>query len=122
MSQTTNGRAPAADGLGRAEVHAHTLTSDGMVSAEELVGAAAAIGLNVVCVTDHDTMADLGRATELGASLGVEVVGGEEVTTSFPPGIHIVGLFLEHQVRMHMSVEDTVDAMHDAGGRAEIAH
>jgi PHP domain len=122
MSQTTSVRARAADGLGRAEVHAHTLASDGMVSAEELVDAAAAIGLNVVCVTDHDTMTDLGRATELGASLGVEVVRGEEVTTSFPPGIHIVGLFLEHQVRMHMSVEDTVEAIHDAGGLAVIAH
>jgi hypothetical protein len=122
MSQTKNARAPAADGLGRAEVHAHTLASDGMVSAEDLVSAAAAIGLNVVCVTDHDTMADLGRATELGASLGVDVVRGEEVTTSFPPGIHIVGLFLDHQVRMHMSVEDTIDAIHEAGGLAVIAH
>jgi PHP domain len=122
MSEMTNARVPAADGLGRAEVHAHTLASDGMVSAEELVSAAAAIGLNVVCVTDHDTMADLGRATELGASLGVDVVRGEEVTTSFPPGIHIVGLFLDEQVRMHMSVEDTVDAIHDAGGLAVIAH
>jgi predicted metal-dependent phosphoesterase TrpH len=103
MSEMTTARVPAADGLGRAEVHAHTLASDGMVSAEELVSAAAAIGLNVVCVTDHDTLADLGRATELGASLGVDVVRGEEVTTSFPPGIHIVGLFLDHQVRMHMS-------------------
>ena len=82
----------------------------------------AIVGVNVVCVTDHDTMTDLGRATELGARLGVDVVRGEEVTTTFPPGIHIVGLFLEHQVRMHMSVEDTVDAMHDAGGLAVIAH
>src|SRR6202171_2018929 len=122
MSQTASPRARATDGLGRAEVHAHTLASDGMVSAEELVGAAAAIGVNVVCVTDHDTMTDLGRATELGARLGVDVVRGEEVTTTFPPGIHIVGLFLEHQVRMHMSVEDTVHAIHDAGGLAVIAH
>jgi hypothetical protein len=122
MSQTAGPHAHATDGLGRAEVHAHTLASDGMVSAEALVGAAAAIGVNVVCVTDHDTMPDLGRATELGASLGVDVVRGEEVTTTFPPGIHIVGLFLEHQVRMHMSVEDTVDAIHDAGGLAVIAH
>jgi hypothetical protein len=122
MSQPASPRARATDGLGRAEVHAHTLASDGMVSAEDLVGAAAAIGVNVVCVTDHDTMTDLGRATELGAPLGVDVVRGEEVTTTFPPGIHIVGLFLEHQVRMHMSVEDTVHAIHDAGGLAVIAH
>ncbi len=93
-----------------------------MVSATELVRASAAIGLNVLCITDHDTISDLGRAIETGAALGVDVVRGEEVTASFPPGIHIVGLFLERQIRMHMSVEDTVDAIHDAGGLAVIAH
>jgi predicted metal-dependent phosphoesterase TrpH len=122
MSTTAGRGAHAAAGLGLAEVHAHTLASDGMVSAEQLVRAAAAIGLSVLCVTDHDTLTDLGGATELGASLDVDVVRGEEVTASFPPGIHIVGLFLEHQVRMHMSVEDTIDAIHDAGGLAVIAH
>jgi hypothetical protein len=122
MRQTTGTSTGAADGLGLAEVHAHTLASDGMVTAEALVRAAAGIGLNVLCITDHDTMAEIGHAIELGASLGVDVVRGEEVTASFPPGIHIVGLFLEHQVRMHMSVEDTVDAIHDAGGLAVIAH
>ena len=105
-----------------AEVHAHTRASDGMVDAEELVRAAAAIGLRVVCVTDHDTIPDLGGAVNTGAALGVDVVRGEEVTASFPPGIHIVGLFVERQVRMHMSVEDTVDAIHDQGGLAIVAH
>ena len=122
VTPRTDLRARTADGLGLAEVHAHTLASDGMVTASELVGAAGAIGLSVLCVTDHDTLSDIGAAAELGASLGVEVVRGEEVTASFPPGIHIVGLFLEHQVRMHMSVADTIDAIHDAGGLAVIAH
>ena len=112
----------AAGGLGVAEIHAHTLASDGMVSAEELVRAAAAIGIHVLCITDHDTTSELGPAIEAGAALGVDVVPGEEVTASFPPGVHIVGLFLDRQIRMHMSVEDTVDAIHDAGGLAVIAH
>jgi PHP domain len=115
-------RASLDSGLGVAEVHAHTRASDGMVSAAELVRAAAAAGLSVVCITDHDTIPDLGEATDVGAELGVDVVRGEEVTASFPPGIHIVGLFLERQVRMHMSVEDTVDAIHDHGGLAIVAH
>ncbi|MGH3579403.1 MAG: PHP domain-containing protein [Mycobacterium sp.] len=122
MKRTTRLRAHAGDGLGLAEIHAHTLASDGMVSAEDLVRAAAAVGLNVLCITDHDTVSDLGPAIDAGAALGVDVVRGEEVTASFPPGIHIVGLYLERQIRMHMSVEDTVDAIHDAGGLAVIAH
>jgi len=109
-------------GLSAAEVHAHTTASDGMVSGEELVRAAARIGLAVVCITDHDTLADLGSALEVGHDLGVDLVRGEEVTARFPPGIHVVGLFLEKQIRMHMSVEDTVDAIHDQGGLAILAH
>jgi len=122
MTQESGVRGRAADGLGLAEIHAHTHASDGMVSPVELVRAAAAIGLNVLCITDHDTISELGPAIEAGAAVGVDVVRGEEVTASFPPGIHILGLFLERQIRMHMSVEDTVDAIHDAGGLAVIAH
>lgn len=109
-------------GLGAAEVHAHTLASDGMVSAEQLVRDAAAIGVSVLCITDHDTIAPIEAAVELGREVGVDVVAGEEVTAKFPPGEHIVGLFLERQVRMHMSPEDTVAAIHDNGGLAILAH
>jgi histidinol phosphatase-like PHP family hydrolase len=110
------------DGLSAAEVHAHTLASDGMVTAVELVRAAAGAGLQVVCVTDHDTIPDLGEAVDVGAELGVDVVRGEEVTCVFPPGTHIVALFIDRQIRMHMSLEDTVDAVHDQGGLAIVAH
>ena len=109
-------------GLSVAETHSHTVASDGMVTAPELVRAAAGIGLSVICITDHDVVAPLDEAIEVGASLGIDVVAGEEVTCAFPPGIHIVGVFLQRQIRMHMSVEDTVDAIHDAGGLAVIAH
>lgn len=108
--------------MGAAEVHAHTLASDGMVTPEQLVAAAAAAGIAVLAVTDHDTCGAVDRAQEAGASLGVDVVRGEEVTTALPSGAHIVGLFLECQVRMGMSIEDTVDAIHDQGGLAVLAH
>ena len=109
-------------GLNAAEVHAHTRASDGMVTATELVRAAAAAGLQVVCVTDHDVVPDLAEAVDVGAALGVDVVRGEEVTCVFPPGTHVVALFIERQIRMHMSVTDTVDAIHDQGGLAIVAH
>lgn len=110
------------EGHSAAELHSHTLFSDGMVSAEELVRAAAGIGLAVLCITDHDVIGDLAAAVELGRELGVDVVRGQEITCEFPPGIHVVGLFLEQPVRMHMSLQDTVDAIHDQGGLAVMAH
>jgi hypothetical protein len=93
-----------------------------MVTAAQLVRAAAAIGLSVISITDHDTLSPLAEAIEVGAALGVDVVQGEEVTCSFPPGIHVVATYIERPIRMHMSIEDTVDAIHDAGGLAVIAH
>lgn len=115
-------RVRLAPGLAAAEVHAHTTASDGMVSPEELVAAAAATGIAVLCLTDHDTMASTARAAEAGAACGVEVVPGEEVTTAAPASVHVVGLWLERPVRMGMSVEDTVDAIHDQGGVAVLPH
>jgi len=108
--------------MSAAETHAHTLASDGMVTPEDLVAAAAAARISVLCVTDHDTMGAADRATEKGAELGVDVVRGEEVTTSMPAGTHVVGLFLERPVRMGMSIEDTVDAIRDQGGLAVLPH
>ena len=66
-------------GLSAAEVHAHTLASDGMVTAPELVRAAAAIGLSAVCVTDHDTIPDLSEAIDVGAGPGWPGAGGAPV-------------------------------------------
>jgi predicted metal-dependent phosphoesterase TrpH len=110
------------DGMSAAETHAHTLASDGMVTPEDLVAAAAALGLGVLAVTDHDTTGSYERAAEAGAELGVDVIRGEEVTTALPASVHIIGLFLERQVRMGMSIEDTVDALRDQGGLAVLAH
>lgn len=115
-------RIDAGPGFSVAETHAHTLASDGMVSPDELVAAAADAGISVLCLTDHDTTAAVDRAIECGAACGVDVVRGEEVTTAWPAGIHIIGLFLGQPVRMGMSVEDTVDAIHDDGGLVVLPH
>lgn len=111
-----------AEGLGAAELHSHTLASDGMVSADDLVRAASAIGLSVLCITDHDRLGATQRSIELGREMGVDVVVGEEITTRMPPGVHIIGLFLRRPVRMGMTVADTVDAIHDEGGLAILPH
>ncbi|HKW59026.1 MAG TPA: PHP domain-containing protein [Candidatus Dormibacteraeota bacterium] len=100
-----------------ADPHCHTLASDGMVTAHELVEAAAAARLDLIAITDHDTMAEA-----LGQHSGVTVVPGEEITTRWPGQTHIVGWFLREPVRSGMSIEDTVAAIHDQGGLAVIPH
>ncbi len=105
-----------------AETHAHTIHSDGMVPPRELVRAAARIGVGVLCITDHDTMAGVPEAVEAGREFGVEVVAGEEVTTAGPAKVHVLGLFIDRPVRMGMPVMDTIAAIRDRGGVAVLAH
>jgi hypothetical protein len=93
-----------------------------MVSPAELVDAAVAARLDLIAVTDHDTMASVKQVQERGAAVGLKVVAGQEVTTSWPAQTHMLGWFLEKPVKAGMSLEDTVDAIHDAGGLAIVPH
>jgi predicted metal-dependent phosphoesterase TrpH len=105
-----------------ADPHCHTTSSDGMVSPAELVKAAVAAHLDLIAVTDHDTMASVKATQELGAEVGLAVVAGQEITTRWPAQTHIMGWFLEKPVKRGLSVEDTVDAIHDQGGLAIVPH
>jgi len=76
----------------RIDLHAHSRVSDGTDSPAELVAAAQAAGLDVVALTDHDTMAGVDEAQAAGAALGVEVVPGIEVTCQYDSvTVHLLG-------------------------------
>jgi hypothetical protein len=70
------------NGRGRppVDLHAHTSASDGGDDPRKLVTAAAAAGIEVLAVTDHDTVAAVAEARAVGEPLGVEVLVGCEVT------------------------------------------
>ncbi len=108
--------------MGLADPHCHTTASDGMVSPLRLVEAARSAGIDLIAVCDHDTMAAAAETVARGEELGVAVVPGQEITTRWPAQTHIVGWFLRRPVRMGMSVEDTVDAIHDQGALAVVPH
>jgi 3',5'-nucleoside bisphosphate phosphatase len=62
------------------DLHAHTSASDGSDDPNALVEAAAAAGVEVLAVTDHDTVAAVAAAKVAGLRLGVEVLAGCELT------------------------------------------
>jgi predicted metal-dependent phosphoesterase TrpH len=98
----------------------HTTASDGWPVPSELVDYASATGLDVIAVTDHDTVEGALRAADYAASCsGVHVVIGEEVSSRDG---HIVGLFLERRVRPGMSAAATVHAIHEQDGLAIAVH
>ena len=98
----------------------HTTHSDGWPSPRELVDYARATKLDVIAVTDHDTIEGALWAREHASKRSrLEVVIGEEVSSR---NGHIVGLFLEKRIRPGMSAAATVDAIHDQGGLAIAVH
>ena len=66
----------------RIDLHTHSLVSDGTDTPAGLVANAAAAGLAVVALTDHDTFDGLPEATAAGERIGIEVVPGLELSCS----------------------------------------
>lgn len=111
-----------AAGVGLADLHMHTTVSDGRDEPAALIEHCCRLGwLDVVAVTDHDSIEGALRAAEHAARIGnaPDVIIGEEVTSSQG---HILGLFLRTAVQAGMSAEATVAAIHDQGGLAIAAH
>ncbi|MFB9375550.1 PHP domain-containing protein [Kineococcus gynurae] len=64
----------------RIDLHTHSAVSDGTETPTELVASAAAAGLDVVALTDHDTTAGWDEAFAAGQRHGVRVVPGVEIS------------------------------------------
>jgi histidinol phosphatase-like PHP family hydrolase len=105
-----------------ADPHCHTIASDGMVTPAELVDAALKAHVDLIAVTDHDTMASVKEVQQRGEAKGLIVVAGQEVTTKAPAMTHVMGWFLEKPVKRGMTLEDSVAAIHDQNGLAIIPH
>ena len=105
-----------------ADPHCHTTASDGMVTPAELVDAAVKANLDLIAITDHDTMASVAEVCSRGEAAGLAVVPGQEVTTKWPAQTHMLGWFLETPVRSGMSLEYTVAAIHEQGGLVIVPH
>ena len=93
-----------------------------MVSPRELVSAAVTLGLRLIAISDHDTMAGADEVWERGGEAGLAVIKGQEVTTAWPSQTHVLAWFLERPIPSGRGLEWTVDAIHDQGGLAIIPH
>jgi predicted metal-dependent phosphoesterase TrpH len=108
--------------LGRADLHIHTLASDGTAGIVEILDhVEQSTDLDVIAITDHEridaALAARVIATERG--LRAEVVVGEEVTTR---GGHLLALFINERVAPLRSLRTTIAEVHEQGGLAIPAH
>lgn len=78
------------------DLHTHTDRSDGTFAPAELVHLAAARGLDVLGVTDHDTTDGLEEAIAAGSEAGIEVVPGVELSAEYEGrSIHVLCFWMD---------------------------
>jgi 3',5'-nucleoside bisphosphate phosphatase len=78
------------------DLHTHTTASDGRLSPAALAGRAAAAGVTVLAVTDHDTVAACDEAAAACADAGVRFVAGIEITAVCAGAdLHVLGYFID---------------------------
>jgi hypothetical protein len=81
-----------------ADLHLHTLFSDGTFTPEELVLRAQKAGLACIALTDHDTVEGCERAAAACANVKMEFISGAELTAEHEDTeVHILGYFLDTQ-------------------------
>lgn len=123
-------------GKGKADTHVHTKYSgfsrylfmhypDSISEPDKVVKAAIHRGLNVLCITDHNSIEGALKAQKYTKSLlpniksDIEIVIGEEISTSEG---EMIGLFLQERIRPGLSAQETTEHIHDQDGIAIAPH
>ncbi len=78
----------------KADLHVHTNISDSDLSIEETIKLAQKNGVRFLGITDHDTVAGLEKAIEIGKEYGIHVIPGIEISAfDYKRGrkVHILG-------------------------------
>ena len=94
-----------------ADLHCHSTTSDGTLTPEQLAARAAANGVDLWALTDHDEVGGQQQALEAARAQGMKYLTGVEISVTFADvTVHIVGLGFDHtDPRMMEGLADTRD-------------
>jgi hypothetical protein len=89
------------------DLHMHSTASDGAVAPADVVAAAQRAGLSAIALTDHDTVDGVAAAQAAGASLGVRVIAGVELSAvDEGDEIHVLGLHLAHPEHIAAALDE----------------
>lgn len=84
--------------MSKIDLHLHTTASDGRFTPAEIVTKAAGLGLEVIAITDHDTVDGIVPALIAAREFPrLTVIPGVEINTDVPWGeAHLLGYFLDY--------------------------
>jgi 3',5'-nucleoside bisphosphate phosphatase len=78
------------------DLHTHSIASDGALSPTELIARAAARGVQIQALSDHDTLLGVAEAVAEGQRLGVRVIPATELNTESEWGdVHVLAYFVD---------------------------
>jgi hypothetical protein len=81
----------------KADLHTHTVYSDGSLTPALLVKKAAEAGLSCISVTDHDNTDGIDEAIEAGLDFKIEVIPGVELSVDVDDHeAHILGYYIDY--------------------------
>jgi predicted metal-dependent phosphoesterase TrpH len=93
---TANPGNQGATATGSADLHLHTLFSDGTFTPEELARRGAELGLTGMALTDHDSVEGCERMAQACQPLGIEFITGAELTSEYDGHeVHLLGYFID---------------------------
>ncbi|MEJ5990920.1 3',5'-nucleoside bisphosphate phosphatase [Ramlibacter sp. PS3R-8] len=100
-----------------ADLHCHSIVSDGTLTPEELAARAAANGVELWALTDHDEIGGQERAAAAAHALGMKYLTGVEISVTFADEtVHVIGLgFDDRDAQLRAGLAAT------RGGRGERA-
>lgn len=79
-----------------ADLHAHSTVSDGTMAPRDLVRRAAAHGVELFALTDHDEIGGLAQAQDAAREVGLPFVAGVEISVTWAGRtVHVVGLGID---------------------------
>lgn len=78
------------------DLHSHSNHSDGLLSPADVVQRAKDNGVDVLALTDHDTLSGLAEAQAAADQLGLKLIPGVEISVSWGKRVfHVVGLKID---------------------------
>lgn len=81
-----------------ADLHLHTLFSDGTYTPEELITQSLRVGLSAIAVVDHDTIDGIEPTIEMAKMKNIEVLSGIELSAEYDGlEIHILGYLIDYK-------------------------
>lgn len=102
----------------KADLHCHTVFSDGSVTPEELICLAKEQNLQSIAITDHDTVKGVPEAIKAGKKFGVVVLPGIETSTLDPVTgrkAHVLGYNISDTSELQSICETTCSNRRNAG-------